>query len=165
MIRARAIAPHAPLNTSVFRKNFRAAGLEVGEGMEKDFKRTTRTWKEPVEFKVTVRNYSEGIRVFVSTGNKIYGYVDEGTRPHIIRPKKAGGRLAFKSRYKSKTTPHVIGSHQGGSSGKTIFSRVVHHPGTEAREFSTDIQAKWQPKLKAIVEEALRRAAREAGLK
>ena len=42
--------------------------------------------------------------------------VNDGTKPHIIRPKRAQV-LRFK-----------VG-------GKTVFARVVHHPGTRARPF------------------------------
>jgi hypothetical protein len=43
-------------------------------------------------------------------------WVNDGTRPHIIRPKNAKV-LAFKS------------------GGRTVFAKVVHHPGTRARPF------------------------------
>ncbi len=46
-------------------------------------------------------------------------YVNDGTRPHIIRPKRAQA-LRF-----------VIG-------GRVVFARVVHHPGTKARPFLDD---------------------------
>lgn len=43
-------------------------------------------------------------------------YVHEGTRPHVIRPKN-GKALRFN-----------VG-------GRTVFAKVVHHPGTGARPF------------------------------
>jgi len=49
-------------------------------------------------------------------------YVHEGTRPHIILPKKAGGVLAF---YWPKA-------------GKTVFMRRVNHPGTQGQHYLTD---------------------------
>lgn len=42
--------------------------------------------------------------------------VNDGTKPHIIRPKRAKA-LRFKA------------------GGKTLFAKVVHHPGTRARPF------------------------------
>lgn len=41
----------------------------------------------------------------------------QGTRPHIIRPRRAGGRLVF-----------VI-------DGRRIFARQVNHPGTEPNPY------------------------------
>lgn len=43
-------------------------------------------------------------------------YVHEGTRPHLIRPKRA------------KALRFNIG-------GRTVFARLVRHPGTRARPF------------------------------
>lgn len=131
-------------------------------GIMGDFNKTTRTWEHNVDFKGVVKDSREGVTVEVSTKDKIYGYVDQGTRPHIIRPRRAKA-LAFASRYKAKTTVRVIGSHKGGSGGKTVFAQEVHHPGTDAREFSHLIQAKWQPRLKRQVEAAIAKAARRSG--
>jgi phage gpG-like protein len=46
-------------------------------------------------------------------------FVNDGTRPHIIRPKNAQA-LRFK-----------IG-------GRVVYAKVVHHPGTRARPFLDD---------------------------
>lgn len=43
-------------------------------------------------------------------------YVNDGTRPHVIRPKNA------------KVLRFVVG-------GQVVFARVVHHPGTRANPF------------------------------
>jgi len=60
--------------------------------------------------------------VVVSFRKPYATYVHEGTRPHIIMPKKAGGVLAF---YWPKA-------------GKTVFMRQVHHPGTQGQHYLTD---------------------------
>lgn len=44
-------------------------------------------------------------------------FVHEPTRPHLIRPKNPGGVLRFQ-----------VG-------GRTVFARLVHHPGTKGRPF------------------------------
>lgn len=44
------------------------------------------------------------------------GFVNDGTRPHVIRPRNAQA-LRFR-----------VG-------GRVVFARVVHHPGTRARPF------------------------------
>ena len=43
-------------------------------------------------------------------------FVHEGTHAHTIKPKHAGGYLAFP-----------------GRDGKTVFAKEVHHPGTRAQ--------------------------------
>ncbi|GAA3027244.1 hypothetical protein [Streptosporangium longisporum] len=45
-------------------------------------------------------------------------YVEYGTRPHTIRPKKPGGTL-----------------HWVGADGTHHFAQEVHHPGTRAQPF------------------------------
>lgn len=52
----------------------------------------------------------------VSTNVEYAPYVHDGTRPHIIRPRR---RQALRFR---------VG-------GMTVFAKVVHHPGTRARPF------------------------------
>jgi hypothetical protein len=43
----------------------------------------------------------------------------EGTRPHVIRPRKSGGTLRF-----------TVG-------GKVVFAKSVHHPGTRPNPYLT----------------------------
>lgn len=59
-----------------------------------------------------------GLRTLYTIGSDVYyaPYVNDGTRPHTIRPKK-GEALRF-----------TVG-------GRVVFARVVHHPGTRARPF------------------------------
>lgn len=46
--------------------------------------------------------------------------VHDGTRPHQIRPKSAGGVLRFRM------------------GGRVVYAKVVNHPGTRARPFLDD---------------------------
>lgn len=48
-------------------------------------------------------------------GRDLAAILEAGSRPHIIRPKKVGGVLAFVAR-----------------SGDLVFTRLVQHPGTRA---------------------------------
>lgn len=47
-------------------------------------------------------------------------YIHEGTRPHVIRPRKPGGVLRFEMH------------------GEVVFARHVNHPGTRANPFLRD---------------------------
>lgn len=160
MITAKAITPVTRFKPGEFRQAMHAEALTVAAEMGNDFNKTTRTWKHKVDFETVVKTPPGEVSAAVSTKDEIYGYVDKGTKPHRIRPKK-GGFLAFQGKYKSKTTPHVINSHQGGASGQFVYTRkAVKHPGTDAREFSRDIQAKWQPKLADRMQKVINRTAR-----
>lgn len=48
-------------------------------------------------------------------------FVNDGTPPHIIRPRRPGGVLRFRA-----------------AGGQVVFARFVRHPGTRARPFLTE---------------------------
>lgn len=100
-----------------------------------EYKKTTATWDGQPDFAITKEGEFGRI---VGTESDVYGYVDHGTRPHIIRPVNVQN-LAFQTGFSAKTAINVIGSSQGGSSGPTVFAREVKHPGTDARNFSIEI--------------------------
>jgi hypothetical protein len=52
---------------------------------------------------------------FVTTDVEYAQYVHDGTGPHTIRPRRAGGVLRFEK------------------GGGVVFTTVVHHPGTRAQ--------------------------------
>ena len=72
----------------------------------------------------------------VKVDSEVYGYVDKGTRAHVIAPKREGGVLAFNSRFKAKSRPNSLRAYKGMSAGPTRFAAVVHHPGFAARNFT-----------------------------
>ena len=135
----------------------RAVGVEI----KQDFEKTTATWDRKVAFETQI-SLSGGAQVEVSTSDEIYGYVDQGTRPHVIRPKRAKA-LRFQSGYVAKTTPGVIGSSAGGPFGDTVFSRGVNHPGNAPRNFSKGITELWQMKFKRKMQQAMSSAAKASG--
>ena len=142
---------------------------DFGKEIKKEFEETTKTWDHKVNFEI-LRSISSKwgtVEVAVLTDDEIYGYVNEGTRPHIIRPKKRGGKLVFKwggpGSYAAKTTPGVIGSTSGGQSGSTVAFPYVNHPGTKARNFSKIIKKKMEPRFKKKMEKAMAAAAIASG--
>lgn len=134
---------------------------KVGTGIKGDFEKTTATWKTPVKFDEQI-SLSGGPQVEIFTTNKIYGYVDQGTEPHVIVPKKAKA-LRFQSGYRAKTTPGVIGSSGGGSFGDTVYSKGILHPGNAPRNFSKEIEKIWQPKFKRAMEASMSKVAKASG--
>lgn len=118
------------------------------EGM---FEVTFSTWKNKPEIKTQSSNARREIRVI----GKIYEYVDKGTVAHIIRPRRARF-LSFRGGYRAKTSPGVITSRSGGATGKRVFAKVVHHPGTQARNFSVVIAVEIMPKFEANIQEAIK---------
>jgi len=125
-------------------------------------------WKHKPNFKARkfVNRDETKVTVFPSGPNKqIYKWVTEGTKPHLITPKRAGGMLVFQSggpgSYKAKTAP---GGKFGGPGivvgGKTVRARQVQHPGFEGRHFEETIKEDAQPWFRRTMENSWRRAIR-----
>lgn len=162
MIAAKAILPKNKFRPEIFRFETRLAMEQVAKGITEDFEKTTATWKHQPEFKSRV-TLGKTVNLIVGTTDEIYGYVDRGTKPHIIRPKKAKV-LAFPGgKYHAKTKPRFIGSMPGGSSGATVFSQEVHHPGTKARKFTEELFKRWRSRIYNSVSVAFSRAAKLSG--
>lgn len=116
-----------------------------------DFDVTTQTWQSRPAFTI---DKAPGKRT-ISTDDEIYGYVNDGTRPHIIAP-KAGGALVFTTPYGAKTAVRVIGSGRGSRGATKIVTRKpVQHPGTDAREFDEVIKEKWDDKLPVTLQRSI----------
>lgn len=115
-----------------------------------DFSVTTQTWTNRPDFTI---DEQPGQRT-ISTDDEIYGYVNDGTRPHIIEAKNAKA-LAFGVPHAAKTAPRVIGSTAGRRGNTIVKVKRVNHPGTDAREFDQEIADKWEDKLPVTVQRAL----------
>ena len=150
------------LQPDAFRMEILNELRRVGAAMKHDYETTTQTWNhKPVfETKISLPQGTPGVEV--STDDEIYGYVNYGTRPHVILP-KSGGPLVFRSDYTPKTAPRWIGSGAGGSSGDLVFAKAVNHPGTEARDFDKTLKEEWQPEFERAMQDAMDRAAAKCG--
>lgn len=128
-----------------------SAAKSCAAGAKVDFKTTTRTWEHQPEFQAV----QQGDSFLVGTDDTIYGYVNKGTKPHLILPRR-GRRLTWLgTNYRAKTTPGRIGSTRGGNDNTIVWARKVHHPGTEARNFDTAIRDKWAKIMPQRIEQAL----------
>ena len=63
--------------------------------------------------------------LFIFSDNEIFTYYHQGTKPHIIRPKKPGGSLKF-------STDQVVVRKDGTkiNAFEPMLSKEVKHPGT-----------------------------------
>jgi hypothetical protein len=57
-------------------------------------------------------------------------FLEFGTRPHVIRPRKAGSLS-----WPADGSGRRLSGRARTNSGRRIFARVVHHPGTKAQPF------------------------------
>lgn len=134
------------------------ATRKAGNDIRKDFEETTKTWTNKPEFQVVYAVRPNGPEVLVGTDDKIYGYVNEGTKPHPIFPVRAKA-LRFQTGYVAKTVPGQLFSLAGGAFGDVVHRPYVMHPGTEARNFDDIIQKAWKSKFKTRIEQAMKEAA------
>lgn len=116
------------------------------------FERTVASWEHKPAFRAGGNLFDR----WIGTQDVVYDYVAHGTRPHVIRPRDPGGKLAFQTGYTAKTSPNVIGSRPGGASGNTVYANEVMHPGTEARNFDTIIAANVQDRFLRTMQNGLR---------
>lgn len=77
----------------------------------------TGALKRSINYRVVSR-YG-GLTAIIGSDNRIAALHHEGTRPHIILPRRAQ-TLRFYSR------------------GRIVYSKVVHHPGTKPNRYLTD---------------------------
>lgn len=88
-------------------------------------------------------------------------WTDQGTKAHIIRPKKAP-MLKFQTGYAARTAP-VAKSQvgDGKATGAHVQTLVVLHPGTDARQFTQTWVKQQTPvllrELVIAIESAVRR--------
>ena len=158
------------LKDAEMRRILRNAMRVAARRIRKDFEATTKTWEHEVKFtESTHLSQSDPDQyVVVGTDDEIYRYVNNGTRPHEIWAGAYTGKsdkktLAFPTMFSPKTSPRVIGSTPGARGGPMAFAPMVHHPGTEAREFDKVIEEKRTPWFKTLMEDAMREAARASG--
>lgn len=143
-----------------YKKAIEAALLKAGRAAKRDYESTTRTWDHKPKFDLVVAESGGDLTVTVGTDDKIYGYVDRGTKPHVIRPKRSRF-LRFSSGYRAKTRVGIIGSQPGGPFGDTVTATEVHHPGFPGRKFTATIRKRRQKTVEQETAQNIAKVARK----
>jgi len=90
-------------------------------------------------------------------------FVENGTRPHVIRPKEGHGFKGPLKEGQSRRAATDIGTHRVAlrwvDGGRTVFARVVHHPGTQPQPFMSLAYFKCERVMLATIERAFAKAA------
>lgn len=156
---------------SIARKEIeRAMDTQVKPLLIKSHEIIVANWKNKPGFdsKKYIKPSEIAISVFPTGENaKIWGYVDQGTKPHDIEPKRAkmlhfawGGPGSYVSKTLARPARTVSSGGYVQNPVET-FRKKVHHPGTEPRNFSKEIASDIQPDFKKLIENAFRRTAAE----
>lgn len=109
-----------------------------------------QTWRHKAPVSIEAKPYERTITV----EDPIYVMLNEGTKPHDIKPKR-GGVLRFQGPFRPKTVPNEIRSNKGSVGNVVTWSRGVHHPGTKARNWDRVIAKKWRERLGSIFQRAI----------
>ena len=142
---------------------------EYGTKVKKDFEQTVETWKHKPKFETLV-SLKEGAEILVDTAteSKIYGYVTEGTPPHLIWAGHYTGKskskvLAIPTAFSPKTQPGRLKAGAGSRSGKAYFRPYVQHPGIKPRLFHEMIAKEHEKPYKRFMEKAMKEVAQASG--
>lgn len=157
-ILVKAIKPQR-FNQEAFVKEFTAEVESIGNDMLLDLELTTATWDHQPKFEKITQVGPKSVELFVGTDDKIFGFVDKGTKAHKIRP-KGPYPLRFKSGYRAKTVPNILSSRKGGSFGDEVRAASVNHPGGAPRNITKTMTKKWRKPYKRRMEGSMRRATK-----
>ena len=146
-----------PITPKTMAAKMRSAPDAVEQGMDdaadavkKDFEKTTQGWQHSVTFTIV----KKGDDRIISTDDEVWGFVDEGTRSHLIVARRARV-LRFAVGGTPKTQPGRITSGSGSAGGAVVMRPRVNHPGTKARLFSQQIAKLWTKGTAPFIRDAL----------
>lgn len=145
-----------PKNVGIVRSHFesqlRAKLRALGKQTEYDLLRPTEQWESPPFMRSDIRGSAQ-VTMIVHPVTQVdkYQRLDFGTRPHVIRPRKANGVLKFQPGYSSSTYPNQLWSRRARRSGRFIYVKMVHHPGLKARNFSKQVAKIERPRLNMMM--------------
>jgi len=125
--------------------------------------------KGMLEKAITTNVSADGLtgEVLIDPGEASYGgYVHEGTRPHVIKPKSGGKGMFFvKGGSGFYVPPSPSGSYKDESGVFHIGKGYVNHPGTRPDQFVYQAMARMKSSILARMQGAVARAYKIAGFK
>jgi len=161
-----------PLKAGEMRKALTTGAQKAANAMAADMDRLTRYWSNPVKFVGKIKMKRDLIELTArpksprSKWVKIFGYVDEGTPPHIIRARKKPA-LAFASKSKAGSKPNSTTVSKSSRGKVDTLRKVVRHPGNKPRNWTKLRIAEWrrERKLSKYGLEAMKVAVNVSGHK
>lgn len=106
---------------------------DIGNRAFLDYIRTVSTWNERPKFTKETQVRGDTVTVLVGTDDKIYKFVDKGTRVRYA---------TMTADFLAKTRPGVLGSRRG-QGGVLFISKKHPRPGIVARRFTETIQERY----------------------
>lgn len=133
----------------------RTATYKVRNDMIADLRRVVATWNTAVAFRSRIEFSRGDLVLYVFTDNKIFKFVNDGTKSHVIVPRRARA-LRVKFGFTPKTRYKDLNSSAGGYQGPFVLRKFVSHPGTAARDFTGALADKYRIRYHTIMTKALR---------
>lgn len=137
------VLPKHILSAKDFEAEIKKAAKKSIQGARRDIVSSIATWDHKPKIVDIEETTAEHYLIATGTDDKIFGYVDEGTRPHVITAKRSK-YLRWNTGYKAKTRVGIIGSQPGGASGPPAYAESVNHPGFPGRKFAETIAKRRQ---------------------
>ena len=162
------------LNSLARKQVERDLDTKVKPALIKSHEMIVANWKSNVGF--ASRKYITGNLISISVypvgaDKEIWGFVDQGTKPHMI---PAHGPVTAKAmkfqaggKYQAKTLASPARTAGGGgkvTGGTTVFAKRVKafmHPGNKGRKFSVAIAEDIQPSFNRTMENSFRIVAKQ----
>lgn len=126
-----------------------------------EFGYEVKTSSKQITLEVKVTNAGTQVSEGFTVGQLWRALDRTGVKPHVIRPKKQGGRLAFQTNYQPKTRPIGRSGGPGRASGPTVFTRQVNHPGFPPRKFSEVINKRLRKQFEGAISRGVRLGSRK----
>lgn len=114
-----------------------------------------------VTLEILLKNDGEQVSEGFTIGQLWKSLDKTGVKPHVIRPKRQGGVLAFQSGGPGSYQPHTRPVARSGGPGRvnrgeTVFRKQVNHPGFPPRHFSREINKRLKPAFGKAVSKGIR---------
>jgi hypothetical protein len=139
----RPIIPKKP-NVSAIPGRFRRTANKIADDLQEELEAPTLKWKHRVKFAKYIRyGYPKTILIRVTTTDEVYGYQDQGTKAHMVKPKRAKA-LAWTSK-----------------AGSRLFSKGHRVRGVKAQHWTNKAKRKYQPRIKRLADELMEDVARD----
>lgn len=142
----------------------KALDKEVKPALVKSLNLVVANWEHKPKFQArkTIGKDKITLTVFpVGENADIFKFVDQGTKPHVIKPVRAK-MLRFQLGYKSKTLARPARTVSGGgvATGDVVVAKRVNHPGNEARNFTGTIAEDIKPGFNRTIDNTFRKISR-----
>lgn len=150
---------------NIYKKVYQAcvqATMNSSDDIQSTGRDAVREWRSKVDFGENLTLDTQRIEAIIKPKGravKIFGFVDLGTKPHVIMPRKEGGMLKFRVGYSARTMPvakYNVGT--GQSFGSWATKAMIFHPGTKPRKFLETFMKELIPSFQVRVQQEITRA-------